>query len=140
MIDGLVHRTRVTLIRMGKVAPFVICTVVLVSYLEDVFSLAFDNYMQFDDGVYLSKPVSWFIAQYFKYDIGTLFVLTIISIATQTCIFNKLACGYLGINLLEKSYFDFEMEPLTIYCICIVNVIVSAYLTYKGLRILFTKH
>lgn len=133
MIDGLVHRTRVTLIRMGKVAPFVICVVVLVSYLEDVLSLTSNNYMQFDDGVYLSKPVSWCIAQYFKYDIMTVFILSVISISIETCVFNKLACIYLLVNLIEKSFFDFEMEPSAIYCICIVNIIISGWLVQKGI-------
>ncbi len=134
MRDGLVHRTRIALIRMGKVAPFFVCAIVLVSYIEDVLSLTFNHYMQFDDGVYLSKPVSWFIAQYFKYDIMTVFVLTVISISIETCVFNKLACIYLLVNLIEKSFFDFEMEPSEIYCICIVNIIISGWLVHKGIK------
>lgn len=91
--------------------------------------------MEFYDGVYLDKPISWFIGNYLKYDIGTLFVLTILSFAISTCIYNKLACAYLAINLIEKSYFDFEMDEWAIYTICITNIIVAAYLTYKGLKI-----
>lgn len=41
------------------------------------------------------------------------------------------------INLLEKSYFDFELEPTYIYAICIANIIVAGYLTYKGIKIAF---
>lgn len=135
-MDGLVHRTRITLIRMGKVAPFFVCAIVLVSYFEDVISLSFKCYMQFDDGVYLSKPVSWFIAQYFKYDIMTVFILTVISIAIETCVYNKMTCVYLLLNLFEKSFFDFELEPTYIYIICIINIIIAGYLTWKGIKIL----
>lgn len=34
------------------------------------------------------------------------------------------------------SYFDFELEQTTIYIICIINIAVSFYLTYKGIKIL----
>jgi hypothetical protein len=43
---------------------------------------------------------------------------------------------YLGINLWEKSYLDFELEPTTIYIICIINILVAGWLTYKGIKIL----
>ncbi len=61
-----------------------------------------------------------------------LLVLAIISIAVETCVYNKMACAYLGINLYEKSLFDFELEPTYIYMICIVNIIITAWLVYKG--------
>jgi hypothetical protein len=67
-----------------------------------------------------------------------LVVLVILSIALSTCIYNKLACAYLGINLWEKSYFDFELEPTTVYIICFANIIVAGYLTVKGIKILLT--
>jgi hypothetical protein len=65
-----------------------------------------------------------------------LVVLCIISIAIETCIYNKLACGYLGVNLAEKSYFDFELEPTTIYIICLENILVAGYLTFKRIKTL----
>jgi len=40
------------------------------------------------------------------------------------------------INLAEKSYLDFELEPTYIYIICLANIIVAGYLTVKGIRIL----
>jgi hypothetical protein len=68
-----------------------------------------------------------------------LVVMCIISIAIETCIYNKLACVYLGVNLAEKSYFDFELEPTTIYIICLANILVAGYLTCEGIRILINK-
>lgn len=65
-----------------------------------------------------------------------LVVLVIISFAVETCVYNKLACLYLLVNLIEKSYFDFELEPTYIYVICLANIVVAGYLTYKGIKIL----
>lgn len=139
MNNNFITKTRVTLIQIGKIAPFVVCFVVFISYMEDVYSLMFDKYVEFSDGVYLRKDLSWFIGNYFKYDLATLSFLVVLSYAIETCIYNKLACLYLGINLLEKSYFDFELEPTYIYIICLANIIVASYLTYKGLRIISRK-
>ena len=38
---------------------------------------------------------------------------------------------------VEKEYFlTVELEPTTIYIICIANILVAGYLTYKGIKIL----
>jgi hypothetical protein len=139
MNNSLITKARYGLIRMGKVLPFVVCGIVCISYIEDIYALLSNNYMNFADGAYLSKSLSWFIGNYFTYDIVMLFVLVVLSIAIETCYWNKLACLYLGINLLEKSYFDFELEPTTIYIICTLNMIIAGFLTFRGLKILLSK-
>jgi hypothetical protein len=108
----------------------------MLSYSETAFNLATNDLFSWCGIVIPSKPISWFISGYFEYNLQMLVVLCIISIAIETCIYNKLACGYLGINLAEKSYFDFELEPTAIYVICLANILVAGYLTLKGLRIL----
>lgn len=135
----MINAFRRTLIRLGKVIPFILCFIVFVSYLEDVCALYTNSYMEFADGVYLYKPISWAIGNLFEYNVSHLSVLCVLSIAISTCIYNKLACLYLGINLLEKSYFDFELEPTTIYLICLANIIVAGYLTWKGISIYLHK-
>ena len=135
MNNKFVTKTRYALIRIGKIAPFIVCFIVMVSYIEDIYALALDRYIEFSDGIYLDKSLSWYIGNYFKYDLATLVVLVVISYAIETCIHNRLACLYLGINLLEKSYFDFELEPTYIYIICLANIIVAGWLTYKGIKI-----
>ena len=136
MSNAFITKTRVLLINIGKIAPFVVCGIVLCSYVEDIYALSTFDYIMFDNDVYLNKPVSWFLGSYFTYDSATLAVLVIISFAVETCVYNKLACLYIGINLIEKSYFDFELEPMAIYIICMANILVSGYLTYKGIKIL----
>jgi hypothetical protein len=108
----------------------------MLSYSETAFNLATNDLFSWCGVVIPSKPISWFISGYFEYNLQMLVVLVIISIAIETCIYNKLACGYLGVNLAEKSYFDFELEPTTIYIICLANIVVAGYLTFKGISIL----
>ena len=135
----MIHKARIWLIRLGKVLPFVICFIVMLSYSETVFNLATNDFNSWCGIVIPSKPISWLIGRYFEYNLQMLVVLCIISIAIETCYWNKLACFYLGINLLEKSYFNFELEPVTIYIICLANIVVAGWLTYKGLRIISRK-
>lgn len=139
MNNSFITKARYGLIRIGKVLPFVVCGIVCISYVEDIYALLYNNFIEFADGVYLDKSLSWFIGNYFTYDIVMLFVIIVLSIAIETCIYNKLACLYLGINLFEKSYFDFELEPTAIYIICTLNIIVAGYLTFRGLKILLSK-
>lgn len=135
----MIHRARIWLIRLGKALPFVVCFIVILSYSETIFNLAINDLNDWCGMIVPNKPISWYIGQYFEYNIQMLVVLCIISIAIETCIYNKLACGYLGINLWEKSYFDFELEPTTIYIICLANIIVAGYLTYRGIKMLRQK-
>ena len=132
----MIRRFRIALIQFGKVAPFVLCLIVGVSYTENVFSLYTDSFMEFDDGIYLYKPISWAIGNYFEYSIFHLSAILLLSVAIETCIYNKLACVYLAVNLFEKSCLDFELEPTAIYLICIANIVVAGYLTYEGIKML----
>lgn len=132
----MINKFRRILIRIGKVLPFVICFLVLLNYIECIVALLLNNYIIYDNVVILYTNFSFIINTFVEYDIQILIVLCVISIAIETCIYNKLACGYLGINLAEKSYFDFELEPTTIYIICLANILVAGYLTYKGIKIL----
>jgi hypothetical protein len=135
----VVYKARTLLIRLGKVLPFIVCFIITISYTESVFALLTNDFIGYDGYVIPNKPISFFIGQYFEYNIQTLFVLSVISIAIQTCLYNKLACLYLGVNLIEKSYFDFEIEVNTVYVIAIINIIVSAWIIYKGIKILTIK-
>lgn len=133
---NIVHRARILLINIGKMLPFVLCAIVAISYAESLISLITQDFVAWNGYVIPQCSVSWFLGKYFEYDLITLAAFIVLSISTETCIYNKLACIYLAINLLEKSYFDFELEPTNIYIICAANIIVSSYLTFKGLKIL----
>ena len=132
----MIRKARIWLIRLGKILPFVICFIVAMSYLETLFSLITNKLVDWCGYTIPNTPLSFFIGLYFEYNAQMLAVMTILSVAIETCRWNKLACLYLGINLIEKSYFDFELDIETIYCICIINIIASTYLTYKGIKII----
>lgn len=101
----MIRKARVLLIETGKMLPFIICSIVALSYVENLRSLIMTDYVLFDDSIVLNKSISWWIGQYFEYNITTVVILLIISVAIETCRWNKLACLYLGINLIEKILF-----------------------------------
>lgn len=133
MTKGLSYRMRVALINTGKMLPFLICVVVFVSYAESAFALATSDFLDTDDAIILNKPLSWIIADYFRYNIVTIVVLTILSYSINACKWNKLALLYLAIQLYEKEYFlTIELDAFVIYIICVVNMLVCSFLIYKG--------
>ena len=132
---NFIVRTRIALINTGKVLPFVLCIIVLISYTESFTALLTENYLVYGDYYVLNKPISWFIGSYFEYNAQMLVVLTIISIAIQTCVWNKISCLYLALNLIQKSWFaEHEYDITTYYIVIIANMIICAYLIYKGLK------
>lgn len=135
----MINKFRRLLIRIGKVVPFVLCLLVCSNYTETLLALLTNDYLEWSGVIILNTRLSFLIGNYFEYNVQMLIVLCIISIAVETCIYNKLACVYLGVNLIEKSYFNFELEPTYIYIICIINILVAGYLTWKGIKILTSK-
>ena len=132
----MINATRRLLIRLGKALPFVLCFILLIHYTECLYSAITNSLLAYDDFTILNTPFSFYIGSYFEYNIQTLFVVVVISIAIKTCIWNKLACAYLGVNLLEKAYFasvDIYIEY--VYMVAVANIIVSALLVYKGVKL-----
>lgn len=133
----MVNEFRKLLIRIGKILPFVVCFLVCLCYTETVFALATSDFLMYDSVVIPNTPISFFVGRYFEYNLQMLVVLCVISIAIETCIYNKLACLYLGVNLYEKSYFaNVELYTETIYIIAVANIIVSGFFVYKGAKML----
>lgn len=130
----MIHKARIWLIRVGKILPFIVCFIVLISWLESLFYTSTENFVEWGNVIIPNTRLSFFIGQYFEYNLQMLFVLVVLSIAIETCVYNKLACAYLGFNLLEKSYLDFELEPTYIYIICTINIVITSFLCYKGVK------
>lgn len=137
---NVVYKTRVILVNMGKMLPFVLCGIILVSYLETMFSLTTSDFVEWNGYIIPNTPISWFVGNYFEYDLVTLFALLIMSIAVQTCFWNKLSLLYLFLQLKEKEYLSsIEIYPEYIYAICLANILIAGYLTVKGIKILINK-
>ena len=136
----MINKFRRLLIRVGKILPFIVCLLILLQYAETAFALLLSDFLVYDDMVIPNTPISFFIGRYFEYNLQMFVVLCIISIAIETCLANKACCVYLGVNLYEKSYFaNVELDIWQIYIISILNLIISAYFTYKGVKILLRK-
>lgn len=139
--DGLIYKSRLLLIKLGKIIPFAICAVLFISYTETAFSLLSNNFVEYDGYVIPYKPISWFISGYFEYNLQTLVVVTLVSVAIRTCKWNKFACLYLAINLYEKYLFSFVVLDTKYYYIVIaINIVVSLFFILMGFRILLNKH
>lgn len=123
------------LIQIGKTLPFVLCSIVFISCIEMAFAAATSDCLLYDGMVILNTPISFFIGRYFEYDLLVCVISLITSIAIQACRWNLWATFYLFVHLAEKSYFDFELGVWQIYIISILNLIISAYFTYKGITI-----
>lgn len=125
------------LIRLGKMLPFMLCFIVMIVYVESFFALYTQDFLLYNEHITLNTPISFMIANVFEYDMLTIFIATILSVAIQTCIWNKVALLYLVLHLFSCNYIEArELEPTTIYIICTLNIIVAGYLTYKGIKIL----
>ena len=134
--NRIVHKSRVALITCGKVIPFFICAIVAISYFECFKALVTCDYLEFSDGIYLNKPISFFIGSVFELDLPTLLFVAVTSIAIRTCKWNKLAILYLAFNLYEKHYFathQFESEN-GYYLVSTINIAICVFLVFKGIR------
>ena len=134
---NLIYKSRVALINIGKVLPFIVCAIVFVGYAETTFSLVTNDYIVWDGNIIPNTPITRFIGLYFEYDIIMLVILLTISVAIETCYWNKLAIVYLCFQLYEKNYFQsMELYTETIYIIAVANIIVSWFFVYKGAKML----
>ena len=137
MIDDGLKRIRIFLINLAKSLPFIVCFFLLVSYLECAYAFVANDYVQWGNYLIPNKPITWTISDYCEYNFQMLFVLVVLSFAMRTCIYNKLACAYLAVNLLEKSHFaTHEYNNNTYYIVVAINIVVALYFTYKGINIL----
>lgn len=133
-MTGIIYNARSTLIRIGKALPFVICAFVMFSYIETTFAIMTDSFVEWGGYIIPKKPITWMISPFIEYNTQTLVILWVLSIAIRTCAYNKCSCAYLTLNMFEKSFFDFELEPTYIFFICMLNIAISGYLTWKGVK------
>lgn len=136
----VVLKARRTLISASKAIPFVLCALICVSYVEIAVSLACDDLVCLGEYIVPNVPFSWLIGQYFEYSYPLVVFLLIIVYAMSTCKWNKFACYYVGFALFEKSYFnDIELYVEYIYAIVAINVIISCFLVFKGVKLVTNK-
>lgn len=129
----MINSFRRLLIRIGKILPFVLCFIVCISYTESLYG----NIIVYGDISFIETPISFFVAEYFEYDLLSLVVMLTISVAIEKCYWNKLAIIYLCINLYERSYFaTTEISEEAALLFAILNIITSGFLAFKGIYLL----
>lgn len=133
----MINAFRRFLIRLGKALPFILCSVVFISYIESAFALYMEDYLEYNGYLTLNTPISFKLASIFEYDMLTIFAATILSISIETCVWNRLSLAYLAIHLLSRRYIEAqELYPEYIYIICIINIALCGFFCYKGVKIL----
>lgn len=131
----MIHQARVLIIRFAKIFPFILCAIVCLSFIEALFAIISNNFVEYQGYSMMIKPLSWFIGNLYVYDWKTIFVCLVLSIAFQTCVWNRLSILYLCVNLYEKDFFaNIELYEETIIAICLINIIISSLLIYKGTK------
>ena len=138
---SVANGARRTLIRFGKVCPFVLCFIVLISDVENIFAIATNNTIWYGNTLVYNTPISFKIGSVSEYDIFAVGIIGLISISIEACVYNITAVIFLAF-LLYRNYHFAISEPyensiyLTTMTIC---SIIEIFYIYKGLRILFTK-
>lgn len=133
---NLVYKSRIGLIRFAKVFPFLLCFIVLISLSETLFALLISDFVILDGSLTPNTPLAWFIADKYKFEIYSVLAAIFLSIAFETCVWNKASEIYLLVLLKQQTYFPtIELYIEYIYAICIANILICAFFCYKGITI-----
>jgi len=134
---NLVYKSRIGLIRFAKVFPFLLCFIVLISLSETLFALLLSDFVTLDGSLTPNTPLAWFIADKYEFEIYSVLAAIFLSIAFETCVWNKASEIYLLVLLKQQTYFPtIELYIEYIYAICIANILICAFFCYKGIGIL----
>ena len=122
---------------MGKVLPFLLCFVVFVGYVESFVLAVMNECFVYGSDNIICGRFAMYVGGVFEYNYLTVVSMFIISVAIETCYWNKLAVLYLLLHLVFKAYIqDIELEEDEICILSIINVILSGFLVYKGIKAL----
>ena len=133
---NLVYKSRIGLIRFAKVFPFLLCFIVLISLSETLFALLISDFVTLDGSLTPNTPLAWFIADKYEFEIYSVLAAIFLSIAFETCVWNKASEIYLLVLLKQQTYFPtIELYIEYIYANCIANILIYAFFCYKGITI-----
>lgn len=131
-----VYVSRVLLIRFAKIAPFIFCAVVLLSFLETLVMLNTNSLALYDGFFTPATKLNWFIARYYEIGFYDVSLCAFLSFCFETCIWNRLSVAYLVLFLLQKELCGiYELYVYQINFICCLNCLACFSLVYKGIRI-----
>lgn len=135
-MKSIVTNARITLIRFGKSCPFVLCFIVLISDIENIYAILTHDVVYCNNTLIYNTPISFAIGEKFEYDLLFIAVIAIISISIEACIYNICSVLYLFLLLLRKNYL-FNSEPLSdiaYLAIMILCSVISIWFICKGIQ------
>lgn len=134
----IANKARRTLIRFGKSCPFVLCFIILISDLENLYAIITNNIVCYEGVAIYNTPISFAIGSVMEYDIFIVCVIALISISIEACAYNIMAIAYILLLLIRKHYL-FYSEPLsdmTYIGILTLCAIISSWFIYRGIKFL----
>lgn len=133
---NMVTSARRMLVRTAKLSPFILCFLVLISYVENLYAIFTENYIVYDDYLIYNTPISFAIAMRMEYDVLLMILATIASMAIEACIYNLLATTYLWLNLYQRyALWEYgAFDDATYLVVIFINIIFLTWITYKGIN------
>ena len=135
------HLCRKLLIRIGKVIPFVLAFIVLVGYVENVYSVLTDRICIDEYGMaFYYCPFSTWISNLVYIDWFDVLLLYIIAFALEFCKYNLRAVHYLLLNLVVRFVLEhfYLPNPVLIH-LCAFMALLGLYCVYGGIKVLTNK-
>ena len=115
---------RKKIIQIAKLIPFLLVTVVLVSYIENESSLYYGIYISSNGNMYLDQEISFIIGNYIRYDVLTVIILYALSFGLNLCWRNKLCVHYLTFNLIQRWFLEnIEVNEIAWHMVFLLNII-----------------
>lgn len=129
---------RKLLIRLGKTIPFVLAFILLVGYVETIYSIITNNtIIDAEENVIYNLPASFYLADIVYIDWLDVLLVWILCVALELCKYS-FRCAYLiTLNLavrfvLENFYLP---NPVLIH-LCAFMALLGLYCVYGGIKIL----
>lgn len=132
---------RKLLIRLGKIIPFVLSFILLVGYIEKIYSIITNNtIVDAEENIIYNMPISFFIADIVYIDWLDVLLVWILCVALELCKYS-FRCAYLiTLNLpfrwlVEHVY----IESGIIVGIASFMALLGSYCVYGGFKVLLHK-
>lgn len=142
IINGISLFFRKLLIRIGKVIPFLLAFILLVNYLEIIYSIAYDvTIMDFNGYLIYTTPISNHIGDMVYIDWFDVLLVYVLCFALELCKYT-FRCAHL---LLLNSAFRFVVERFDIpnsiiIALCVFMALCAIICLYGGIRILIDNY
>lgn len=141
IINGISLFFRKLLIRIGKVIPFLLAFILLVNYLEIIYSIAYDvTIMDFNRYMIYTTPISNHIGDMVYIDWFDVLLIWILCYALELCKYTFRCAVYITLALCLRFALErFYIENGIVIGICAFMALYGLYCAYGGLKVLTNK-